>query len=116
MYIIGCDIGGTNLKVGLIENNEIVKKIVEPTDKDNLIEQVVTNINKIINEYKLSINDIKGVGVGCPGIVKDGVIVHSNNLKLHNLNLQEILQSRLGISVIVKNDANMATIAEHKLG
>ena len=116
MYIIGCDIGGTNLKVGLIKNNEIIKKIVEPTDKDNLIEQTITNVNKVIKEHNLTSSDIKGIGVGCPGIVRDGVIVHSNNLKLHNLNLQQILSSRLGISVIVKNDANMAAIAEHKLG
>lgn len=116
MFLIGCDIGGTNIKIGLIENKKIKYKLCEPTNKDNLVEQVIELINRIVKENSLKIKDIQGVGVACPGLVSDGVVIHSNNLRLHNLHLQEILSSHFKIDVKVLNDADMATLAEHKLG
>lgn len=116
MYLIGVDIGGTNLKIGLIKNKTIVDKIVEPTDKDDVVNQVKKLVNLIISKYSLKTSDIQKLGVGCPGIVIDGIIKESANLKLFNCNLVEILTNHFGIKTYVKNDADMAVLAEHTLG
>ena len=113
MNIIGVDIGGTNIKIGLIKDNEIVDKLNVSTNTFDLIAQVVNLIEGIIDKNNLSIADINGIGVGCPGIIDDGVIIESANLQLNNTQLQTILQDKFGVPVIVKNDGDMATLGEY---
>ena len=116
MYLIGVDIGGTNLKIGLIKNKVIIDKIVETTDKNSLVQQVKNLIALIIAKNNLKTCDIQKLGVGCPGIVIDGIVKESANLNLFNCNLAEILTNHFGIKTYVKNDADMAVLAEHTLG
>lgn len=116
MYLIGCDIGGTNIKIGLLKNKKIKYKLCVPTIKDGLVDQIIELINKVLEDNNLKVKDVAGIGVACPGLVTDGVVIHSNNLRLHNLHLEEILSSHFKIKVKVLNDADMATLAEHKLG
>ena len=116
MYLIGIDIGGTNLKVGLIKDGEIINKIVQPTNSFDLIKQVVTTVKEILIQNNMDLQEIEGVGVGCPGIINNGVVVESANLKLFDCDLQKILEQELGKPVIIKNDADMATLAEFKYG
>ena len=49
MYLVGIDIGGTNLKVGLIENNKIINRVVKPTNSFDLIKQIVSTVNEILD-------------------------------------------------------------------
>ena len=116
MYYIGVDIGGTNLKVGLIQGENLIDKIIRPTNSFDLVRQIVNVIQEILEKNNIEITNLAGVGVGCPGIVKNGVVTHSVNLNLSEFNLQEILAQELGVRVIVLNDGDMATLAEHKLG
>lgn len=116
MYIIGVDIGGTNLKVGLIEDGNLIDKIQQPTNSFDLIKQIIGVINEIAQKNNISIFSIDGIGIGCPGLIKDGVVVASPNLQLFDCNLTEILTNELGVEVKLNNDADMATLGEHNLG
>ncbi len=114
MYLVGVDIGGTNLKVGLIEGRQIIDKVVHATNSFDLVKQIVNAIYELLEKNKLKISDIEGVGIGCPGIVKDGVVLESANLNLTNFPLANILSDEIHLPVIIRNDADMATLAEYK--
>lgn len=112
--IIGIDIGGTNLKAGLIDNGRIIDKITKPTNSFDLIKQIVSTVNELKDNN--NVQYLEGIGVGCPGLIIDGKVIESANLHLFDCDLQTILSQEFGIPVIVKNDADMATLAENKYG
>ena len=116
MYLIGIDIGGTNLKIGLIKDEEIIDKIEQPTNSFDLIRQLVSVTFELVEKNNLKMQDITAIGVGCPGIIINGKVLESANLKLFDCDLQNILKESFKVPVIVKNDADMATLAENKLG
>lgn len=116
MFIIGVDIGGTNLKVGLIEDGKLIDKALQSTNSFDLIKQIISMISEIAQKNNISIFSIDGIGIGCPGLIKDGIIVASPNLQLFDCKLAEILTNELGVQVILNNDGDMATLGEYSLG
>lgn len=116
MYLLGIDIGGTNLKVGLIKDKKIIDKIVVPTKKENVISQIEEIVDGLLSSHELTAKDIARMGVGCPGIVVKGKVLNSANLSFQNCDLQKILSKDLKIKTFVKNDADMATLGEYTLG
>ncbi|MCU1413386.1 MAG: sugar kinase [Microbacteriaceae bacterium] len=60
---------------------------------------------------------ILGLGVGSPGVVDlAGVVLSAPNLGWAGEDLQGLLTEKLGIPVVVANDANAAALAEHGFG
>ncbi len=60
---------------------------------------------------------ILGIGVGSPGVVDlSGTVLTAPNLGWVDEHLQDILQARTGLPVVVANDANVAVLAEHGYG
>ena len=60
---------------------------------------------------------ILGIGVGSPGVVDlSGTVLTAPNLGWVGEQLQDILQARTGLPVVVANDANVAVLAEHGYG
>ncbi len=116
MYYIGVDVGGTNLKIGLIQDNQVVIKKVLQTNALDIIKQVVTGIKEMLADNSISMSDIAGVGVGFPGMMKNGRVIHSPNIQLDDCPIQSILADHLGVKTIVKNDGDLAAFAEHEIG
>jgi glucokinase len=116
-YAIGIDIGGTNLKAGVVSEREgLIELLQEPTQTSReaqLIEQITTIVEKFSKEYAL-----KGVGIGIAGLVnhEKGTIVTSPHLPVKQTPLKKILEKRLGIPVIVDNDVNASGLGERFFG
>jgi glucokinase len=112
----GVDVGGMSVKIGIVDDSgKIVskKKFVTPKDFDEFIDKIACTINEILNEENLSIKDVSGVGVGCPGLIDDkGVILSSCNLGFSNAPLRDRLLERFETNVKVSNDANVAALGE----
>ena len=120
-YVIGVDLGGTNIKCGIVtEDGEIVKKVSVKTlakkGPETVIEQMKKGIKHLLeNETK----KIKGIGVGAPGIVKPkkGSVENPPNLpgwgKVH---LGNILEQEFNYPVFLENDDNAAAIGEMIFG
>jgi glucokinase len=123
-YVIGIDLGGTNLKTALLNlNYKIIKKEIISTKrfikKESLIQGIYDSINKILNESKLTKKAVIGVGLGLPGPIdhKLGIVHFFPNIPgWREVNLKRILKKRLGIPVLLDNDAKLMTLAEYKLG
>lgn len=123
-FIIGIDLGGTNLKVALLDLKYRVKyKEVLSTKKfaklDSLISAIIASVNKIIQDKKLKKINILGLGVGLPGPinVKKGIVHFFPNIPgWEKINLKNILERKLKLPVFLDNDANLMSLAEYKLG
>ncbi len=120
-FAIGVDIGGTNIKLGIIsEKGEIVKKALVETKGEGGPDVVVAQIKKGINEL-LSNNDNKivGIGIGCAGTVdqKKGIVENPPNLpKWDKVSLGSLIKKTFGYEVFLDNDANVAAIGEMHFG
>lgn len=116
MLVVGIDVGGTRIKFGLIEDGQIIRSMEQGTNTFDIIRQLSNGAREIVQSSERSWEEVNGVAIGFPGMVIDSVVLDSPNISLQNCNLKEILEAELGKFVVVKNDAEMATIAEHKIG
>lgn len=114
---IGVDIGGTTIK-GVVtdESGKLYGESSVPSAKgESIAENVIMLCNKLSAEFE---GKIKGVGIGCAGVIDgaNGVVVKANNLGLTNFPLAKIVGERLNIPVKMTNDANAAALGEAKFG
>ena len=122
-YYIGIDIGGTNIKAGVVdESYELLSSVSVKTNAVNGYESVVTAIYEAIEsavkEASLTMDDIKAIGVGCPGTMdsENGVVLYANNLYWENVPLAKDIEKKFGKKVILENDANVAAYGEFLAG
>lgn len=120
MLGVGVDIGGTSVKIGLVNNEgKILDKITFETPKKfyELVNLICDNVDLILRKANLLTTDICGIGVGCPGLIdNNGVIISSSNFLFENAPLKQELSKRFNINIIVCNDANASTLAEKEFG
>lgn len=118
--LLGIDIGGTNIKIALVDKNARIKsKKILPTayfkSKNALIAGLVTEINNILSEAGIARKDIIGLGVGAPGAVdiRSGTVHYFTNIPdWREVPLGNILKKKLGIPVFVDNDVNVMALGE----
>jgi len=123
MYI-GIDLGGTNISAGLVdEHGEILFPVRMPTKAerglDAVVADMITIIKKVMSHQKENyLSDIKGVGIGVPGLVSADLskIYYCTNLGWNNVHLKELIEKQVEIPVFLDNDANLAALAEHEAG
>ena len=117
-YLVGIDIGGTTVKLGLFDlNGELLDKWEIETRKTEkgryILSDIAKSIEGILNERKIKKEEVLGVGVGVPGPVKeDGTVLGCVNLGWPVFNVSTELEKILGLPVKVANDANIAALGE----
>ena len=115
---LGIDWGGTYIKAGVInQNGKILKKIAFSSNDFVHKLAFINKIQYLVDACKSY--DIKGVGIGAPGIVdiKKGYIYYLPNVPgWKNYPLKNILQKKLKLPVAIDNDANVFALAEARLG
>lgn len=122
-YVVGVDLGGTKISCALadLEGNVISQHTV-PTDafegEAAVLGRIVSSIDRVIEEGKVTNDDIKAIGIGSPGPLdaKAGIIITTPNLPFKNFNLVKPLTERFNVPVYLDNDANVATIGEFMFG
>lgn len=118
--VFGVDIGGTAIKIGMAdENGSLIKKTSVPTRTEDggslILPDVADCIKKLLYDSGLAISDIKGIGVGIPGLVDEtGIVSNAVNLGRHEpFDAGRELSGLLdGVRVRVTNDANAAALGE----
>lgn len=122
-YYLGVDIGGTNLKAILLdENKKELENYALATPKDN-VEHFFIMLKALIDPLiKISIKNrakIKGIGIGIPGIYnyKTKEIIKLPNLPLlNNLDICSRIEKEFNLQVKIDNDGNCFTLAEALMG
>ena len=122
-YYIGIDLGGTNIKAGVVnENYEIVAKATTKTMLPRPAEEICADMAKVsleaVKQAGLTLDDIESIGIGTPGTANSetGIIEYSNNLGFLNLPVVEIMQKHINKPIYVENDANAAAYGEFVAG
>ncbi len=122
-YYIGIDLGGTNIKAGVVnENYEIIAKASTKTNCPRPAEEIADDMSRVSIEAcknaGILIDDVEWVGIGTPGIAdnENGTIPYSNNLDFHDVPIRKYIQKHINKPVYIANDANAAAYGEFVAG
>lgn len=120
---IGIDIGGTNLRCGLVDKSGVIverrragSRIEE--GRDAFCERLVSEIAALKQAASKHGKQVGAVGIGVPGLIgRDGLIHSSVNMRpLEGFNLAACVGARSGLPVISANDANVIALGEQRFG
>ena len=123
-YVIGIDLGGTNLKAGLVDRDGKIHHRLSIRTDNNADPQTISNqifelIVKVGAGLKSAPANIIGVGLGSPGLVdkKGETILFSPNLPLwRNIPIKRMVSERFSVPCVLENDANAAAWGEKWVG
>lgn len=117
-YCIGIDIGGTTVKMALFtEIGDMIEKweIVTHTENEGItiLSDIADSLLEKLNNNNIAKENIIGCGIGVPAPVsEDGIVNGSANLGWKYKEVKKEAEVRLGVPVIVGNDANVAALGE----
>jgi glucokinase len=127
-FVIGVDLGGTNIVVGAVSEDGQVRlpPRTEPTDALSGAEAVADRIASVVDaviadartQAGVERSALLGIGIGAPGPIdrERGVVVVAPNLRWQNFPLRDEISKRTGLPASLDNDANCATFGEWWLG
>ncbi len=117
MSYIGVDLGGTKFSMGRVQQNRVGDRcqqtISNKASKEEILSILTQNLDALLS------SEVKGIGVGVPGIVdpKTGIIYDIQNIPAwKEVPLQRLLEDRYGITVAINNDANCFALGEKLFG
>ena len=114
--MIGVDIGGTNLLVGIVNDGKVTERLHAPIVKKGDFEAVANQTCELVRQ--LGVDDIKSVGISVAGSVdvSKGIVLRAQNLDWDNAPLAAHIRSELGCHVIIENDVTAAAWGEFQYG
>ncbi|MDD5728543.1 MAG: ROK family protein [Victivallales bacterium] len=121
--ILGYDIGGTKLGVGLLRSSgELLgRSRIENKDTapEEILPQMVAEGKKLMAENGLKAKDLRAVGISapCPADIPNGILTAPvNNSKWRNVPIRKFISEQFGIETYFDNDANAGALAEWFFG
>ena len=117
MSIIGVDLGGTNVRAGIVEDGRLVRVAEAPVRGGGTEDEVLSDVRGVIDP--LVGDGVEGLGVGVPSIVdlKEGIVYDVQNIpSWREVPLKAILEKAYGLPCYINNDANCFAAAEKHFG
>src|SRR5687768_1430608 len=111
--IIGLDIGGTKIHLGLVQEGAILAELKLPTSAQASKEQILAEIRSGIQS--LMEDSVIGIGIGVPGLVdeQNGIVYGVQNIPaFKEVHLKTHLEEYFGKPVYLTNDANSFVLGE----
>ena len=123
IYSIGVDLGGTNLRIAAVDSDgKLLEKLTTGTEVQRGRDLVIGEMCEAIQSLSVKFSDsaqLAGIGIGVPGFIDmdTGTVMRSPNLPdWMNFPVRELIEGKLGTTVILENDANSAAMGEKWLG
>ncbi len=117
MSLLGIDLGGTNVRVGRVNENSIEAltsaKITAGGAEELILNEICNEIDKVIQ------TDVTGIGVGVPSVVdtERGIVYGVQNIpSWKEVYLKDYLEKKYSIPTYVNNDANCFAAGEKYFG
>jgi glucokinase len=118
--VIGVDLGGTKLLAGVVDSELNVRHRAHRHAREGgSTEALITLLVEAVEQARDAAGeDIRAVGFGIPSLVDaaTGVAGTTVHLPLQDVPFRDLMAERLGVPVVVDNDANAAMVAEHRHG
>ena len=114
---IGIDLGGTNVRCGLVDEGKVLSKISEPCRSNGAESEVVEQIKSLIR--RLMLPYVRGIGIGVPSVVDvtKGIVYNVMNIPAwKEVHLKELIEADFNLPVYINNDANCFALGEHRCG
>jgi glucokinase len=115
--IIGIDIGGTKVHMGIVQNGEITKELrlstASQASKAQLLDDITNGIGQLMDA------DVAGIGIGVPGLVDEekGIVYSVQNIpSWSEVHLKTHLEDFFKLPVYLTNDANTYALGEKVYG
>ena len=124
MYQIGFDVGGTNLKVGVVHDNlEMVASRNAAFPKGETYEKIAQlmaeQVKDLAKEIGISAAEFKSIGIATAGSIDSGgkIIINAHNLGFHNVPMVDEMHKHFpSVPVYLANDADAAALGELHAG
>ncbi|HWU83396.1 MAG TPA: ROK family protein [Methylophilaceae bacterium] len=125
--LLGIDVGGTNLRIGVVKGSQVVhehraqvdfSKLCKTHAPDIAWRAILASMHAGVAEVLTRFPEVSAVGIGFPGFIDPvaGVLTQSPNLPgLRDVDLAGDLTRAIGLPVIVENDAAAAAFGEYRL-
>ncbi len=115
--VMGIDLGGTNVRAGIINNDKLDDVISVRIHSDGSVDEVMKDIFGLLDD---AIDpSVEAIGIGVPSVVdvEKGIVYDVVNIpSWKEVHLKELMESRYHIPVLVNNDANCFALAEKYFG
>jgi glucokinase len=121
-YVIGIDVGGTNIKAGAVDyQGNILAEIKVPSEASSGSEAFLNKLQRIVTELS---SQQKGqspmaIGLGIPGAInsREGVVTQAPNFPaLNEMPIRKLMSERLQLPCFIDNDANCIAFGEMWVG
>jgi len=114
--VIGVDVGGTKVLAGVIDEDGNVLERVQIASPTASTEALLAGLDQVV--AKLLGPEIAAIGFGIPSSIdqRSGMVLGTVNLPLQGLCFRQRMRERFELPVGIDNDANVAAIAEWKVG
>ena len=118
---IGIDVGGTNLKAGVVdEQGTILAAVRRPlgtvSGPEPFVRTLVDLTEAAAAEAGASLAQIRSVGIGIPGAAEEGRIVYTCNIPLKDVPVEKLFHRQIPVPVLLGNDADCAAVGEYFCG
>ncbi|MDX2852799.1 MULTISPECIES: ROK family glucokinase [Streptomycetaceae] len=113
---IGVDIGGTKIAAGVVDEEGSILEIVKvptPQTSEGVVDAIATAVHDVSAGHT-----VEAVGIGAAGYVDDkrATVLFAPNIRWRHEPLKDKVEQRVGLPVVVENDANAAAWGEYRFG
>lgn len=122
-YVVGVDLGGTQIRAALVQGGAMLTRIGKPTLEQEGPEAVIKRMQEAIRECVkvagITLAQVEAIGIGAPGPLdgEKGIVFSPPNLTgWDTIPLQRIMEDAFRLPARIGNDANLAGFAEFLIG
>ncbi|WP_431044857.1 ROK family glucokinase [Streptomyces sp. P1-3] len=113
---IGVDIGGTKIAAGVVDEEGAIldtSTVPTPPTPEGVIDAIADAVRTVSAGH-----DVEAVGIGAAGYVDDkrATVLFAPNINWRHEALKDKVEQRVGMPVVVENDANAAAWGEYRFG
>jgi glucokinase len=113
---IGVDIGGTKIAAGVVDEEGSIletSKVSTPPTPEGVVDAIADAVREVSAGH-----DVEAVGIGAAGYVDDkrATVLFAPNINWRHEALKDKVEQRVGLPVVVENDANAAAWGEYRFG
>ena len=124
IYAVGIDVGGTKIVGGVVdgEGNILARSVTQAHAEEQpavVMDAIVEVYEALLAQSNVEWDKLVGLGLGFPGNTNGpaGIVLASSNLPdWDNYPLRDALSQRLGLPVVLDNDANVCAVGEYRFG
>lgn len=121
--IVAVDLGGTTYTVALVDTEGRIELKEEYDTRseegpERVLARIAEAIRKLLSDAGLTLADVRGIGLGIPGLhdTRRGVCLYASNLRWENVPVRDHFAASFGVPVAIENDVRCAALGEQHFG